>query len=169
MIMVCRTRAEKRATCVSGGYSFVALLVVTTIILILASAVMPLARVATIRHREAELQRTLRELRTAIDEYKDAVDQGHIGGTDVKAGTEGYPPSLETLVEGVTPLNDAKGRKLKYLRRIPKDPMTGKAEWGLRAYKDEPDARSWGGGSVFDVYSLSDGTALDGTKYSEWD
>jgi general secretion pathway protein G len=151
------------------GYSFVELLVVTTIILILASAVMPLARVSTIRHREAELQRALREIRTAIDKYKDAVDQGRIGGADVKSGTDGYPPSLETLVEGVAPLNEAKGAKLRFLRRIPKDPTTGVAEWGLRAYKDEPDAKTWGGGSVFDVYSLSDGTALDGTNYSDWD
>jgi general secretion pathway protein G len=154
---------------VPRGYSFVELLVVTTIILILASAVMPLARVSTIRHREAELQRALREMRTAIDRYKDAVDQGRIGGADVKAGTEGYPPSLETLVEGVAPLNEAKGQKLKFLRRIPKDPITGRTEWGLRAYKDEPDSKTWGGGSVFDVHSLSDGVALDGSKYSDWD
>jgi general secretion pathway protein G len=152
-----------------GGYSFVELLVVATIVLILASAVMPLARIATTRQREAELRRSLRELRTAIDKYKDAVDQGMIGGTDVKAGSEGYPPSLDTLVEGVTPLNDATGRKLKFLRRVPVDPMTKSKEWGLRSYQDDPDATSWGGGNVFDVYTKSDGVGLDGTKYREWD
>ena len=152
-----------------AGYSFVELLVVTTIILILASAVMPLARIATQRQREAELRRALREVRTAIDKYKDAVDQGKIGGTDVKVGSEGYPPSLETLVEGVTPLNDATGRKLKFLRRIPVDPMTREPEWGLRSYQDDEDATSWGGGNVYDVYSKSQGTALDGTKYRDWD
>lgn len=153
----------------SRGYSFVELLVVTTIILILASAVMPLARVASQRHREMELRRSLREIRTAIDKYKDAVDQGRIGGTDVKAGSEGYPPSLQALVDGVKPLNDASGRKLKFLRRVPIDPVTGTTEWGLRAYQDDADATSWGGGNVYDVYSKSEGTALDGTKYHDWD
>ena len=151
------------------GYSFVELLVVTTIILILASAVMPLARIATQRQREAELRRTLRELRTAIDKYKDAVDQGQIGGTDNRVGSEGYPPSLQTLVDGVTPLNDASGRKLKFLRRIPVDPMTRTDEWGLRAYQDDADSSSWGGGNVYDVYSKSEGRALDGTRYRDWD
>lgn len=150
------------------GYTFVELLVVTSIILILASAVMPLARVTVQRAREAELRRALREIRTAIDKYKDAVDRGLIGGTDVRAGSEGYPPDLETLVEGVTPLNDATGRKLKFLRRIPIDPMTKSTEWGLRSYQDRPDARSWGGGNVFDVYTRSDGIALDGTRYRDW-
>ena len=151
------------------GYSFVELLVVTTILLILAAAVMPLARVATQRHREMELRRALREIRTAIDKYKDAVDQGRIGGTDVRVGSEGYPPSLEALVEGVTPVGDATGRKLKFLRRIPVDPLTGRAEWGLRSYQDDADTTSWGGGNVYDVRSKSEGTALDGTKYREWD
>jgi general secretion pathway protein G len=151
------------------GFSFVELLVVTTIILVLAGAVMPLARVAIQRQREIELRRALRELRTAIDKYKDAVDQGQIGGTDNQLGSEGYPPDLETLVEGVTAAGDASGRKLKFLRRVPVDPMTRAAEWGLRSYQDAPDARSWGGKNVFDVYSRSEGTALDGTKYRDWD
>ena len=106
------------------GFSFVELLVVTTIILVLAGAVMPLARVTIQRQREIELRRALREMRTAIDKYKDAVDQGQIGGTDNQLGSEGYPPDLETLVEGVTAAGDASGRKLKFLRRIPVDPMT---------------------------------------------
>lgn len=153
----------------SSGYSLVELLVVTSIILILAAAVMPLSRVAMQRHREMELRRALREIRTAIDKYKDAVDQGRIGGTDVKVGSEGYPPSLQTLVDGVTPLNDATGRKLKFLRRIPVDPLTRSTEWGLRAYQDDADTSSWGGGNVYDVYSKSPGVGLDGVKYREWD
>ena len=151
------------------GFSFVELLVVTTIILVLAGAVMPLARVTIQRQREIELRRALREIRTAIDKYKDAVDQGQIGGTDNQLGSEGYPPDLNTLVEGVTAAGDASGRKLKFLRRVPIDPMTHSADWGLRAYQDAPDARSWGGKNVFDVYSKSEGTALDGTKYNDWD
>ena len=150
------------------GFSFIELLVVTSIVLVLAGAVMPLARITIQRQREIELRRTLRELRTAIDRYKDAVDQGQIGGTDNQLGSEGYPPDLETLVEGVTAAGDASARKLKFLRRIPVDPMTRSTEWGLRSYQDAPDARSWGGKNVFDVYSRSDGTALDGTKYRDW-
>jgi general secretion pathway protein G len=150
------------------GFSFIELLVVTTIILVLAGAVMPLARVTIQRQREIELRRALRELRTAIDKYKDAVDQGQIGGTDNQLGSEGYPPDLETLVEGVSAAGDASARKLKFLRRIPVDPMTKSTEWGLRSYQDAPDARSWGGKNVYDVYSRSEGTALDGTKYRDW-
>jgi general secretion pathway protein G len=152
----------------SAGYTFVELLVVTTILLILASAAMPLTRVTIQRTKEAELRRTLREMRTAIDKFKDAVDTGLISNLDVKAGSEGYPPDLETLVEGVTVANDASGRKLKFLRRVPIDPLTGEAEWGLRAYQDRPDSTSWGGQNVFDVYSLAEGTGLDGTKYRDW-
>jgi general secretion pathway protein G len=151
------------------GFSFIELLVVTTIILVLAGAVMPLARITIQRQREIELRRALREVRTAIDKYKDAVDQGQIGGTDNQLGSEGYPPDLETLVEGVTAAGDASARKLKFLRRIPADPMTRSTEWGLRSYQDAPDARSWGGKNVFDIYSRSEGTALDGTKYRDWD
>jgi len=160
---MCRRLRQRR------GFSFIELLVVTSIILVLASAVMPLARITIQRQREIELRRTLRELRTAIDKYKDAVDQGQIGGTDNQLGSEGYPPDLETLVEGVTAAGDASARKLKFLRRIPVDPMTRSAEWGLRSYQDAPDARSWGGKNVYDVYSRSEGTALDGTKYRDWD
>ena len=150
------------------GYTFIELLVVSTILLILASAVMPLAQVTSQRQRESELRRGLRELRTAIDRFKDAVDQGLIATSDLEAGSEGYPPSLDTLVEGVTAANDASGRKLKFLRRVPIDPMTGSREWGLRSYQDKPDVTTWGGKSVFDVYTKADGTGLDGTKYREW-
>lgn len=150
------------------GYSFVELLVVTSILLILASAVMPLAQVTSQRQREAELRRSLREMRIAIDRFKDAVDRGEIATTQLRPGSEGYPPDLETLVAGVPAAGDASGRKLKFLRRIPVDPMTGSREWGLRAYQDDPDGTSWGGQNVFDVYSTSGGTALDGTKYRDW-
>ncbi|MEO8682143.1 MAG: prepilin-type N-terminal cleavage/methylation domain-containing protein [Vicinamibacterales bacterium] len=151
------------------GYTFVELLVVTTIILILAAAVQPLAKVTIQRSREAELRRVLREMRTAIDKFKDAADSGQIPTTELKANSEGYPPDLESLVEGVSVANDATGRKLKFLRRVPVDPTTGEAEWGLRAYQDKPDSTSWGGQNVYDVYSKNGGTGLDGVKYREWD
>lgn len=150
------------------GYTFVELLVVASIILILASAVMPLAKVSATRTREAELRRALREMRTAIDKYKDAADAGQIGSLDIKVGSENYPPDLQTLVDGVTAANDATGRKLKFLRRIPTDPMTRSTEWGLRSYQDRPDATRWGGQNVFDVYTTYDGKALDGSKYRDW-
>ena len=159
--LVARTRRDS-----ADGYTFVELLVVVTILLILASAVLPLAQVTSQRQREAELRRSLREVRTAIDKFKDAVDTGQT--TEVTPGSEGYPPDLETLVEGVTAANDATGRKLKYLRRIPSDPMTNSSEWGLRSYQDKPDSTSWGGKNVFDVYSKAGGTGLDGTKYRDW-
>jgi len=150
------------------GYTFVELLVVSTMVLILASAAMPLARVTATRQREAELRRALREMRTAIDKFKDAADAQLIASLDIKAGSEGYPADLETLVEGVAAQNDATGRKLKFLRRIPVDPMTHGTTWGLRAYQDDPDASRWGGQNVFDVYTTFDGTALDGSKYRDW-
>jgi general secretion pathway protein G len=150
------------------GYTFVELIVVTTIILILAAAVQPLARVTITRQKEAELRRVLREMRTAIDKYKDAADMQMLPPTEIKVGSEGYPPTLETLVDGVSVANDATGRKLKFLRRIPIDPMTGSDEWGMRSYQDKPDSTRWGGQNVYDVYSLAEGTALDGTKYRDW-
>ena len=152
----------------SRGFTLIELLVVSTIILILASAVMPLAKVTATRTREAELRRSLREMRTAIDKFKDAADLGQIGATDLKAGAENYPPDLQTLVDGVSAANDATGRKLKFLRRIPVDPMTHSTEWGLRSYQDKPDSTKWGGQDVFDVFTTFDGTALDGSKYRDW-
>ncbi len=150
------------------GYSFVELVVVSAMIMILASAVIPLARVTSVRVREAELRRTLREMRTAIDKYKDAADLGQLSPLELEPGNENYPPDLQTLVDGVPAANDASGRKIKFLRRIPIDPMTQDDDWGLRAYQDEPDARSWGGRNVFDVYTKFEGTALDGTRYRDW-
>jgi general secretion pathway protein G len=149
------------------GTTFVEVLAVAAIVAILASAIMPLARVTRERQKELELRRTLRELRTAVDRFKDAVDRGQIGGTDVKLGSEGYPESLETLVEGVSQVGRP-GAKLKFLRRIPEDPFSGKAEWGMRCYQDDADSSSWCGDNVYDVFSLSTGTALDGTKLKDW-
>jgi len=159
----CRTGL--RAT---GGYTFIELLVVSAILLILASAVMPLAKVTARRQKEAELRRALREMRTAIDKYKDAADSMAIGALEIKAGSEGYPPDLQTLVDGVAANNDATGRKLKFLRKVPVDPMTHGTEWGMRSYQDKPDATRWGGQNVFDVYTTFDATALDGTKFRDW-
>ena len=150
------------------GYSFIELLIVTAILFVLASAVMPLAQVTSQRQREAELRANLRQMRTAIDKFKDAVDQGRISQTELQPGSEGYPPDLETLVEGVPIQGDASGAMLKFLRRVPVDPMTNGTDWGKRSYQDRPDAQSWGRQNVFDVYTKSDATALDGTKYREW-
>ncbi len=150
------------------GFTFVELLVVTTIVLILASAVQPLARVTIQRTREAELRRVLREMRSAIDKFKDAADAGQIPTTELKANSEGYPPDLQALVDGVSVANDATGRKLKFLRKVPLDPTMGNDDWGFRAYQDKPDSTSWSGQNVYDVYSKNQGTALDGTKYRDW-
>jgi general secretion pathway protein G len=151
----------------SRGVTYLELIATAAIVMILASAILPLGRVAVRRQREIELRRELRTLRRAVDQYKQAVDQGQIGGTDVKLGSEGYPPDLETLVKGVNRVG-AIDRKLKFLRRIPVDPMTSTAEWGLRCYQDDPDSTSWCGDNVWDVYSKSTAKGLDGTNYNTW-
>jgi general secretion pathway protein G len=161
-------RSRHRPLGDANGYTFVELVVVAGIIMILALAAMPLARVSAQRQREVELRAALREMRTAIDKFKDAADTQQIAPLEIKAGSEGYPADLETLVEGIPAANDATGRKLKFLRRIPIDPMTKKAEWALRSYQDDPDTTHWGGQNVFDVRTTFDGTALDGTKYRDW-
>jgi general secretion pathway protein G len=166
--MMERWRAARIAGAGQAGYSLIELLAVTVVLLVLASAVMPLAKVTVQRAREAELRRSLREIRTAIDRYKDAADLQQIAATDLKTGAEGYPPTLQVLVEGVRANGDASGRKLKFLRRIPIDPMTRTQEWGMRSYQDDSDSTSWGGQNVYDVYSQSGGLALDGTKYVDW-
>ena len=184
-----------------AGMTLLELIIACAILLILASAAMPVARYTVKRQQEAELHRELREMRDAIDRYKDASDRNLIR---VEAGTEGYPPDLDTLVKGVdvvsqtgagipgattpgqplvpstgfggafgqTPGQSGSGqdliRHVRFLRRIPVDPMTAHAEWGMRSVQDDPDSTSWGGKNVFDVFSLSTGTALDGTKYSDW-
>ncbi len=151
----------------SRGITYLELVATTAIVMILASAILPMGRVAVRRQREIELRRELRKMREAINRYKQAVDQGQIGGTDVKLGSEGYPPELETLVKGVNRVG-ALDRKLKFLRRIPVDPMTSTAEWGLRCYQDDPDSTSWCGENVWDVYSKSTAKGLDGTNYNTW-
>lgn len=151
-----------------AGYSFIELIVVTTILAILASAVMPLAQVASQRQREVELRAALRQMRTAIDKFKDSVDQGRIAQAELTPGSEGYPPDLEALVEGVPIQGDQSGARLKFLRRVPVDPMTNSTDWGMRSYQDRPDSTSWGRQNVYDVYTKSDAEALDGTKYKDW-
>ena len=143
------------------GLSLVELIVAITILAILTGAAIPIARVRIRREKERELRRDLWEMRDAIDRYKDAADRGAF---QVKLGTEGYPPDLDTLVNGV----DVGGKKVRFLRRIPVDPMSGNTEWGKRCMKDDPQSQSWCGDNVFDVFSQSTGTALDGTKYSDW-
>ena len=144
-----------------AGLTLVELIVTVAILAILASAAVPLARFRAQRERERELRYDLWQMRDSIDHYKDAADRHAF---IIKNDSGGYPPDLETLVNGV----DAQGKKLKFLRRIPVDPMTGKAEWNLRSMQDEPNSDSWGGQNVFDVASKSQGKALDGTKYSDW-
>ncbi len=144
-----------------NGFTFIELIVAMTILMILTAAAVPVVRVGIQRNKERELRRDLWEMRDAIDRYKDAADRGAF---QVKADSNGYPPDLDTLVKGV----DSNGKKIRFLRHIPVDPMTGKTEWGLRSMQDEPDSDSWGGQDVFDVYTKSEGTALDNTKYKNW-
>lgn len=143
------------------GLTLIELIVTVSILAILASAAVPMARFKVKREKERELRRDLWEMRDAIDHYKDAADRGAFM---TKLDSQNYPPDLQTLVDGV----DVQGKKVKFLRRIPVDPMTGNAEWGLRSMQDDPSSDSYGGQSVFDVYSKSIGTGLDGTKYSDW-
>jgi general secretion pathway protein G len=204
-----------------AGLTLIELILACGILLILSSAAIPLARVTIIRNRESELRRDLREMRTAIDRYKDAADKNQI---QTEVGSQGYPPDLQTLVDGVTVSTtgntggisasalagasstgqfgsigtpgaggfsattgaaggtsqgasstgassqamSTSSSKVRFLRKIPVDPLTGKPDWGMRAVGDDPDSDSWGGNNVFDVYSQSTGTASDGTKYSTW-
>jgi general secretion pathway protein G len=203
-------RAASSTRSQQSGMTLLELIIACGILLVLASAAMPVARFTVMRQKESELRRSLREVRDAIDRYKDASDRNLIR---VAAGTEGYPPDLETLVQGVeivsqgtpgqngilapqsgltgvpagnTPIGSTSTPSIgsasaastsgmqnalhhvRFLRRVPKDPITGRAEWGLRAVQDDADSGSWGGKNVFDVYSMSTGIALDGTRYSEW-
>jgi general secretion pathway protein G len=145
-----------------AGMTLLELIIACTLLLILASAAEPMIRITIVRSREAELHRSLREIRNAIDRYKDMADTMAF---QVELTSNGYPPDLDTLVKGVT---IAGNKHVRFLRRIPVDPMTGKREWGMRSIQDDPDSNSWGGSNVFDVFSKSQGTALDGSKYSEW-
>ncbi len=148
------------------GFSLLELIITLGILAILVAGAIPITRNAIRREREMELRRNLREIRIAIDRYKDACDKGLVSPLDRKVEDECYPPSLEILVEGITPPNSL--RKIRFLRRLPRDPITGKTEWGLRSIQDEPDSSSWGGQNVYDVYSKSELTALNGTKYKDW-
>ncbi|PYR98978.1 MAG: general secretion pathway protein GspG [Acidobacteria bacterium] len=146
------------------GFTLIELIATVFIISILLGVAVPLARNSIQRQKEVALREALREVRTAIDKYKDASDRGII---PVKVDTEGYPESLKVLAEGVD-MNGTVGKKLKLLRRIPTDPMTNSTEWGMRSYQDDPKNNSWGGQDVFDIYTKSQRTALDGTKYKDW-
>jgi general secretion pathway protein G len=166
------------------GFTLLELIMACSILVILATVALPLVRVTLIRHREEDLRYDLRQMRDAIDRYHDDAEKGKF---QVQAGTENYPPDLETLkvgvqmtTQGIQTLQGGLGglsgqsgqsgasQKVRYLRAIPVDPMTGTADWGLRSVQDDPDSTSWGGQDVFDVYSKSQATALDGTKYSDW-
>jgi general secretion pathway protein G len=145
------------------GYTLAELVMVAALIALLSSIVLPVAKFTVKRRKETDLRLALRQLRTAVDEHKKLSDNGMI---PVKLGGEGYPESLEVLVEGIDLVGQE--RKQRFLRRLPIDPMTGEAEWGLRSYQDEPDSTSFGGQNVYDVFSLSEGVGLDGTEYKDW-
>jgi general secretion pathway protein G len=177
-------RARRLQGC--AGMTLLELMVACSILIILATVAMPMERVVVRRHKEAQLRYDLQQMRDAIDRYKDAADKNLF---QVEADTNGYPPDLETLVDGVeltgtgspagvsnalsalssnTNAAESKSRKLHFLREIPVDPMTGEKDWVLRSVQDDPDSTAWGGQDVFDVHSSSTDTALDGTKYSDW-
>lgn len=156
-------RAVTKSRCVQklSGFSLIELIVATAILLILTSLAVPMARITIKREREHQLRRDLWEMRDAIDRYKDAADRGAF---QIKVGSDGYPPDLDTLVNGVS----VGTKKLRFLRKIPLDPMTGSTDWGMRSMQDDPKSDSWDGNNVFDVFTKSQGTALDGTPYKDW-
>jgi general secretion pathway protein G len=143
------------------GFTLLELVIATAILVVLSTLAVPMARLTITREKERMLRNDLWEMRDAIDRYKDAADRG---GFQTKVDSQNYPPDLETLVKGV----DVNGKKVRFLRKIPIDPMTGTTEWGMRSMQDDPDSDSFGGQSVFDVYTKSQGTGLDGTKYKDW-
>jgi general secretion pathway protein G len=161
---MCKLQIRKaaRAAGRERGVTLLEMIIVISILLVLMGAAVPVVRVSVKRERETELRRDLWEMRSAIDRYHDAANKNLF---QIKLGTEGYPPDLDTLVNGVEITG---GKKLRFLRRIPVDPMTGNTDWGLRSMQDDPQSDSWGGQNVFDVYTKSDGTGLDGTKYKDW-
>jgi len=162
--MLLRIRSRCSNCSKQAGMTLLELILACAILLILSSAAMPIVRYTLVHKKEALLHYDLRQMRDAIDRYKDLADRNLIR---VEVGSEGYPPDLETLVKGVQ-LGAGNDRKIRFLRSIPKDPITGQAEWGLRSVQDDPDSTSWGGKNVFDVYSKSQGTASDGTRYVDW-
>ena len=143
------------------GFTLLELIIATGILVVLSTMALPVARLTIMKQKERQLRTDLWEMRDAIDRYKDMADRAAF---QIKVDSQGYPPDLETLVKGV----DVQGKKIRFLRRIPIDPMTGTTEWGLHSMQDDPDSDSWGGQSVFDVYTKSQGTALDATKYKDW-
>jgi general secretion pathway protein G len=155
---------RRNARRAESGMTLLELIVASSILMILSTAALPVLRYTVIRAKETELRRDLREMRRAIDKYKDAADLNLV---ITKVGSNGYPPDLETLVKGVS-YGGSGTQNLRFLRRIPVDPLTGRAEWSFRSVQDDPDSTSWGGDNVFDVHTTSTGTALDGTKYADW-
>ena len=155
---------QRQARSTKAGMTLLELIITCAILLVLSSAALPIAKYSVMRRKEAELRYDLQEMREAIDRYKEAADRNQIR---VEIGSEGYPPDLETLATPIQ-LGASGDMKIRFLRKIPVDPLTGRAEWGLRAVSDDPDSTSWGGKNVFDVYSKSTGMALDGSKYADW-
>lgn len=163
---VARARStRRRGHRVEAGMTLLELIIACAILAVLATAALPLARVGVIHKKETMLRYDLLQIRNAIDHYKDYADQNKI---QVQAGTEGYPPDLDTLVKGVSLTGTTDNKKIHFLRSLPTDPMTGNTDWGLRSVQDDPDSQAWGGTDVFNVYSKSTATALNGTKYSDW-
>ena len=155
----------RRRNSSEAGMTLLELILACTILLILSSSALPIARYTIVHKKEELLSYELRQMRDAIDRYKDLADSNKIR---VEVGTEGYPPDLEALVKGVKLGTAGDDKRIRFLRRIPVDPMTGHADWGLRAVQDDPDSNSWGGKNVFDVFSKSQATGTDGRRYSEW-
>jgi general secretion pathway protein G len=158
-----RARGTRRPAA-QAGMTLLELIISCAVLLVLSSAALPIARYSMLRQREKDLHQDLEDMRDAIDRYKDAADNQQI---KTQPGSQNYPPDLETLVKGV-PLGTNGDKTIRFLRKVPTDPMTGSADWGLRAVGDDPDSQTWGGKNVFDVYSRSSGTAMNGTKYADW-
>jgi len=168
-----KANRRSRSGCASrvNGFTLLEIIIVITILSVLTGAAIPMVRNTVKREREAELRLALRQIRQAIDRYKLYNDQSNGTAIPIEWKTQsGYPKELNLLVEGFTPANTVATTeaRIRFLRRLPIDPMTGSKEWGMRSYKDKPDSTSFGGEDVFDVYSKSDGTALNGTKYKDW-
>ncbi len=160
-----RGTTDRRRSSSEEGMTLLELILACAILMILSSAALPVARYTIVHKKEELLHYELRQMRDAIDRYKDLADSNKIR---VEVGSEGYPPDLDTLVKGVKLGTGGDDKKIRFLRSIPVDPMTGQADWGLRAVQDDPDSTSWAGKNVFDVYSKSQATASDGTRYANW-
>ena len=157
-------RGARRKRSAQAGLTLLELILTCAILIILSTTALPIAKYALVRQKEAELRHDLLEIRDAIDRYKDAADHNQIR---TEMGSQGYPPDLDSLTKPI-PLGTGGDKKIRFLRAVPIDPMTGRADWGLRSVSDDFDSQNWGGKNVFDVYSQSRGTAMDGTKYADW-